>query len=59
MIITHHAPTFRKTSAPRHQQAELNVAFCSNLEYLMGDPILVWIHGHTVRESLNFFFWEN
>lgn len=45
MVVTHHAPSFQSI-APMYRQDSLTPAFASNLDYLMGEPICLWIHGH-------------
>ncbi len=45
VVVTHHAPSFQSI-APMYRQDSLTPAFASNLDYLMGEPISLWIHGH-------------
>jgi len=47
LVLTHHAPSRRGTSAPEFDGSENNSAFASDLEVMMGDPIKVWCFGHT------------
>jgi hypothetical protein len=47
IVLTHHAPTFRNTSHPRHRGSPLTNAFATNLEYLMGAHVPLWCCGHT------------
>jgi hypothetical protein len=51
VIFTHHAPSVNGTSAPRYAGSANNCAFASNLEYMMGDPVLLWAFGHTHYSS--------
>ncbi|KAF3088286.1 hypothetical protein TWF102_006617 [Orbilia oligospora] len=53
-VATHHAPSFKKTSAPQHEDSPLNSAFCTGI--LEGgayrgwkgkDMIKAWVFGHT------------
>lgn len=45
VVVTHHAPS--EMSVTEHYKSNiLSPAFASNLNYLMGKPIL-WVHGHT------------
>lgn len=46
IIVTHHAPSM-KSQHQQYADSELAAAFISNLEYLMGDNVDLWIHGHT------------
>jgi Calcineurin-like phosphoesterase len=47
IVMTHHAPTFHRTSHPK-VRANLNrVAYATNLEHLLGPPVALWCHGHT------------
>lgn len=45
VVVTHHAPSFQSI-APMHRQDSLTPAFASNLDYLLGEPISLWVHGH-------------
>lgn len=48
VLVTHHAPLTRGTSAPRFDGCALNVAFATDLSEMMSaPPIVAWIHGHT------------
>ena len=46
VVVTHHAPSM-KSQHQQYAKSELAAAFISNLEYLMGDHVDLWIHGHT------------
>jgi predicted phosphodiesterase len=46
VVVTHHSPSF--LSVPdRFKESDLSACFASRLDYLMGDVINLWIHGHT------------
>ncbi|KAF3912288.1 hypothetical protein AA313_de0203780 [Arthrobotrys entomopaga] len=54
LVATHHAPSFRKTSAPQHEDSSLSSAFCTGI--LEGgawrgwkgkEMVKVWVFGHT------------
>lgn len=49
IVFTHHAPLLKGVSDPKYELGgrELNYAFCSNLEYLIKNPIVLWGFGHT------------
>eukprot|EP00761_Pharyngomonas_kirbyi_P013396 gb/GECH01013425.1/.p1 GENE.gb/GECH01013425.1/~~gb/GECH01013425.1/.p1 ORF type:complete len:269 (+),score=69.16 gb/GECH01013425.1/:1-807(+) len=51
VVLTHHAPSTRRTSAPEHDGSTLNCAFASNLEHMMGSPVKFWGFGHTHYSS--------
>jgi len=51
LILTHHAPSLRGTSAPRFEGSENNGAFASDLESMMGYPVAAWCFGHTHYSS--------
>lgn len=53
-IVTHHAPLVNGTSAPQHEGSEINCAFSTDMSHLMGDPVKLWMFGHTVRYIGNF-----
>jgi predicted phosphohydrolase len=50
LVMTHHAPLTNGTSAPEHDGSEINCAFSSDMSHLLGDPVKVWVFGHTVRD---------
>lgn len=47
IVVTHHAPSFNKTSNPIHQYSSLQSAFASDLDDMIKPPIVAWIYGHT------------
>lgn len=49
VVVTHHAPSNRSVH-PRYQHDALSPGFASELDYLMGEPVSLWVHGH-VRNS--------
>jgi len=51
IVLTHHAPSFKQTSAPEHDGSPNNGAFATNLEYMMGPPVVAWCFGHTHYSS--------
>ena len=52
VVITHHAPSI-KMNNEKYLSDPLSKAYATDLEYLMEDPISIWINGHThlVRET--------
>lgn len=53
IVITHHAPS-PKSIVEKFKDSPVNSAFYSNLEYLITDDILLWVHGHT-HSKLDYF----
>jgi len=55
LVLTHHTPSLRGTSHPKHDGSFLNSAFSTDLEPMMQDPALAAIHtwcfGHTHYNS--------
>eukprot|EP00029_Vermamoeba_vermiformis_P007400 TRINITY_DN3198_c0_g1_i1.p1 TRINITY_DN3198_c0_g1~~TRINITY_DN3198_c0_g1_i1.p1 ORF type:complete len:290 (-),score=62.57 TRINITY_DN3198_c0_g1_i1:26-850(-) len=47
VVMTHHAPTMKKTSAPQYENSAINCAFATDLEHLFGPPVKAWFYGHT------------
>lgn len=47
LVMTHHAPTLRDTSAPEHRGNPLGHAFATDLEHMMADPVVMWVYGHS------------
>lgn len=45
VIITHHAPS-PQSIAPQYKGDKLSPCFASDLEYLMGESVVLWAHGH-------------
>lgn len=50
LVVTHHAPLMKGTSDPQFDGSEVNCAFSTDMTSFMGDPVSVWVFGHTVRE---------
>ena len=46
VVITHHAPVLGSVN-PKYNGDPFNPAFQSDLSELMGDPIKLWVYGHT------------
>ncbi len=46
VVVTHFVPC-RRSVAPQYQGNTCNPYFCSDCADLFGDPVAVWIHGHT------------
>mmetsp|Transcript_68996 Transcript_68996/g.173799 ORF Transcript_68996/g.173799 Transcript_68996/m.173799 type:complete len:334 (-) Transcript_68996:173-1174(-) len=57
LVLTHHTPTFRGTSHPRHNTDPqgMSSAFSTDLEHMLQDPAMLGIHtwcfGHTHYNS--------
>eukprot|EP01111_Echinosteliopsis_oligospora_P015481 TRINITY_DN613_c0_g1_i1.p1 TRINITY_DN613_c0_g1~~TRINITY_DN613_c0_g1_i1.p1 ORF type:complete len:266 (-),score=58.61 TRINITY_DN613_c0_g1_i1:70-867(-) len=51
VVFTHHAPSRKGTSDPQFDGSQMNAAFATNLEYLLGSPICLWAFGHTHYSS--------
>jgi len=47
IVLTHHAPITRNTSAPKHIGSPLSSAFASDLSNLISSPVGLWVYGHT------------
>ena len=48
IVLSHHAPTFLKTSSPEYEGNDTNCAFATNLEHIMkNNQLKVWCYGHT------------
>jgi DNA repair exonuclease SbcCD nuclease subunit len=45
VILTHHAPSARSVPEAYRDDA-LSPAYASDLEALMGPPVIAWVHGH-------------
>jgi len=56
VFVTHHAPSI--CSAGGHAADRLTPAYCSNLEYIMKDRKILWIHGHT-HYNVNYHIYES
>jgi len=46
VVVTHHAPSI-KMNNEKYLSDPLSKAYATDLEYLMEDPISIWINGHT------------
>jgi len=46
VVLTHHSPIL-DGSDPKYDNDALQGGFCSNLENIMGDPVILWLFGHT------------
>jgi Icc-related predicted phosphoesterase len=48
VIIGHHAPSYQSIHEMYKNQAQMNYAFCSDLDQIMwdNDHIRLWVHGH-------------
>eukprot|EP01114_Cavostelium_apophysatum_P023652 TRINITY_DN8979_c0_g1_i1.p1 TRINITY_DN8979_c0_g1~~TRINITY_DN8979_c0_g1_i1.p1 ORF type:complete len:303 (+),score=33.22 TRINITY_DN8979_c0_g1_i1:106-1014(+) len=46
IVFTHYSPIL-DGSDPKYASSPINFAFNSDLEYLLGDPIKLWVYGHT------------
>ena len=48
VIIGHHAPSYQSIHEMYKNQADMNYAFCSDLDHIMvtNDHIKLWVHGH-------------
>jgi DNA repair exonuclease SbcCD nuclease subunit len=51
IVLTHHAPTYKNTSAPQYRGTALNSAFATDMEHMMGEPVALWCFGHTHHSS--------
>mmetsp|Transcript_61017 Transcript_61017/g.108488 ORF Transcript_61017/g.108488 Transcript_61017/m.108488 type:complete len:594 (+) Transcript_61017:138-1919(+) len=47
VVMTHHAPSFHGTCAPRHLNSPISAGFCNSLERLLCPPVTAWLFGHT------------
>lgn len=47
LVLTHHAPTFKHTSAPQYEGAIGTLAYASDQSHLFGGPLYMWVFGHT------------
>lgn len=45
VVVTHHAPS-EQSCDPMFKRSNLNPAYFSNLEYILKEYPLVWVHGH-------------
>jgi predicted phosphodiesterase len=51
VVVTHHAPYERGTSAPQEDGSSLSSAFSTDLSDLIRAPIVMWAFGHTHYSS--------
>ncbi|ELR14381.1 Ser/Thr protein phosphatase superfamily [Acanthamoeba castellanii str. Neff] len=47
VVLTHHAPTFEKTSSPKFTRSVMTSIYASDLAAMFGDPVVAWLFGHT------------
>lgn len=47
IVLTHHAPTNRNTSAPQHDTSPLSSAFYTDLDDMIKLPAVAFVSGHT------------
>ncbi len=47
IVMTHHAPTTKRTSAPEYEGSAINCAFATDLDHLFAAPVRAWFYGHT------------
>lgn len=47
LVVTHHAPSLRKTSSPRHENNPWSCAFGTDLLSHTAVGVKVWVFGHT------------
>jgi predicted phosphodiesterase len=47
VVVTHHAPSFKSIHPMYANDTYMNGGYASDLEYLMGDNVKLWVHGHT------------
>lgn len=47
VVITHHAPTLRSLQDNPHAGGHMDAAYANRWEDLMGDPVGLWLHGHS------------
>lgn len=47
VVVTHHAPSFRGTVAPKYIGNEISSGFCTDLEDMLKLPVSHWVMGHT------------
>ena len=53
VVFSHHAPS-KKSAHPRYpNDYSINGCYSTDLEYLMGDRVKLWFHGHT-HESFDY-----
>jgi hypothetical protein len=47
VVFTHHAPIAEGIISPKHEKSNLNSAFCSYLNSILGGNVVLWCFGHT------------
>ena len=47
LVLTHHTPWLRGTSAPQYEGGDLNCCFSTDLSRFLKHPVQVWACGHT------------
>ena len=48
VVVTHHGPARSSIAAAyRNPRSHLSACYVSDLEVLIGPPVLLWVHGHT------------
>jgi len=47
LVLTHHAPSFRNTSAQQYQGKIGTLGFATDLTHLFGSHVSTWVFGHT------------
>lgn len=51
IMITHHLPSLTLNDSKYKKYSNYNQCFSSELDYLIHDPIILWIYGHTHTTS--------
>lgn len=46
VVLTHYAPIFDAAN-PKYAGKPIETAFCTDLRYMMGQPLILWAFGHT------------
>lgn len=47
IVLSHHAPTFKRTFRKEFENDKIRHCFATNLDYMLDKPIKYWIFGHT------------
>lgn len=50
IVLTHHAPITDNEIHPSGCRSICSEAYCTDLNYLLSDPIIAWCYGHTHQE---------
>lgn len=45
VVVTHHAPSMKSVHED-YRHDSLTPSYASSLQYLMGEPVCLWVHGH-------------